>query len=221
MKELKNYITPIHKSAERDYLDRMINEKTKCIKIAKKYDFDYWDGSRRTGYGGYKYIKGYWKGMAEQLIKDYKLRAGSKVLDVGCGKAFLLHEMKLIEPNLNITGFDISDYALKHNTKLTKPYVYNQKAEEPFKYKDKEIDLVISINTLHNLKFFNLKKAILEINRVGKQAYIVVESYRNEEELFNLECWALTIESFFSVVEWEWIYDEFNYTGDYEFIFFE
>ena len=72
MKELKNYITPIHKSAERDYLDRMINEKTKCIKIAKKYDFDYWDGSRRTGYGGYKYIKGYWKGMAEQLIKDYK-----------------------------------------------------------------------------------------------------------------------------------------------------
>jgi len=221
MKNLKNYITPIHKSAKRDYLGRMLNEKIKCIKLAKKYDFDYWDGSRRTGYGGYKYIKDYWKGMAEQLIKDYKLKAGSKVLDVGCGKAFLLHEMKLVEPKLNIMGFDISDYALKHNNELTKPYVYNQKAQEKFKYKNKEIDLVISINTLHNLKFFDLKKSVLEINRVGKQAYIVVESYRDENELFNLQCWALTCESFFSAIEWKWIYDECNYTGDYEFIFFE
>ena len=77
-----------------------MNEKAKCVKIAKKYDFHYWDGSRRTGYGGYKYIPGHWKGMAQQLIKDYKLKAGSNVLDVGCGKAFLLHEMKLIEPKL-------------------------------------------------------------------------------------------------------------------------
>ena len=221
MKELKNYITPIHKSAKRDYLDRMNNEKIKCMKIAKKYDFDYWDGSRRTGYGGYKYIKSYWKGMAEKLIKDYNLRDGSKVLDVGCGKSFLLHEMKLIKPSLNIMGFDVSDYALKHNTELIKPFVYNQKAQDPFKYKNKEIDLVISINTLHNLKLFDLKKAILEISRVGKQAYIVVESYRNEKELFNLQCWALTCESFFSVDEWLWIYDQFNYAGDYEFIFFE
>ncbi len=221
MKELKNYITPIHKSAKRDYLDRMNNEKIKCMKIAKKYDFDYWDGSRRTGYGGYKYIKSYWKGMAEKLIKDYNLRDGSKVLDVGCGKSFLLHEMKLIKPSLNIMGFDVSDYALKHNTELIKPFIYNQKAQDPFKYKNKEIDLVISINTLHNLNLFDLKKAILEISRVGKQAYIVVESYRNEKELFNLQCWALTAESFFDKDEWIWLYKNFGYTGDYEFIYFQ
>jgi len=221
MKELKNYITSIHKSSKRDYLGRMFNEKAKCMNLAKKYDFDYWDGSRNTGYGGYKYIKGYWGDMAKNLIDDYKLKDGSKVLDVGCGKSFLLHEMKLLKPNLNIMGFDASNYALEHNTKLTKPFVYNQKAQEPFKYKNKEIDLVISINTLHNLKLYDLKKSILEINRVGKQAYIVVESYRNEKELFNLQCWALTCESFFSVDEWQWIYNEFNYKGDYEFIFFE
>ena len=221
MEKLKNYITPIHQSAKRNYLNRMQNEKSKCMKIAKKYDFDYWDGNRNTGFGGYKYIEGYWRDMAKKLIKDYNLNDGSKILDVGCGKSFLLHEMKILNPKLNIFGFDISEYALKNTTNIMKPFVYMQKAQETYKYKDKEIDLVISINTLHNLELFDLKKAISEINRVSKQAYIVVESYRNEEELFNLQCWALTCESFFSVSEWLWIYNDFNYSGDYEFIFFE
>ena len=108
MKELKNFITPLHKSAKRDYLDRMLNEKAKCVKIAKKFDFHYWDGSRRTGFGGYKYIPGHWKPMAEQLIKTYSLKSGSKVLDIGCLNAFLLYDLKLLKPNLNIMGFDIS-----------------------------------------------------------------------------------------------------------------
>ena len=221
MTRLKNYITSIHKSSKRDYLSRMQNKKSKCMKIAKKYDFDYWDGNRNTGYGGYKYIEGYWKKMAADLINDYNLKDGAKVLDVGCGKSFLLHEMKLLNKNLNVIGFDISDYALKRNTELMKPFVYKQRAQDVFKYKNKEFDLVISINTLHNLKINDLKKSILEINRVSKQSYIVVESYRNEEELFNLQCWALTCQSFFSVSEWKWIFNEFKYTGDYEFIFFE
>ena len=221
MNQLKRFFTPLHKSAKRDYFDRMLNDKAKCIKIAKKYDFHYWDGSRRTGFGGYKYIPGHWKPMAQQLIKTYKLGPGSKVLDIGCGKAFLLHEMKLLEPDLDIMGFDISEYALEHNNDLTKPYVYYHKAQDPYKYKDKEIDLVISLNTLHSLRFFDFKKAIHEINRIGKQAYIVVESYRNEEELVNLQCWNTVGQCFFDVDEWIYLFKEFNYVGDYEFIFFE
>ena len=108
MKKLRNFITPLHKSAKRNYLDRMLNEKAKCVKIAKKFDYDYWDGSRRTGFGGYKYILGHWKPMAEKLIKNYNLKSGSKVLDVGCGKGFLLNDLKLLEPKLNIIGFDIN-----------------------------------------------------------------------------------------------------------------
>ena len=221
MKKKLKIFTPIHKSTQRNCLKRMIDNKVYFMKLAKKYSKDYWDGSRRTGYGGYKYIRGHWKNMAQQLIKDYNLKAGSNVLDVGCGKAFLLHEMKLLEPKLNIMGFDISKYALEHNTELTKPHVYYQKAQDPFQYKDKEIDLVISLNLLHNLRFFDLKKAMKEINRVGKNAYIVVESYRNEDELFNLQCWATVCESFFDVEEWIYIFKEFGYTGDYEFIFFQ
>ena len=74
MKKLKNFIAPLHKSFKRNYLDRMLNEKAKCIKIAKKYDFHYWDGSRRTGFGGYKYIEGHWKPVAKKLIKNQDQR---------------------------------------------------------------------------------------------------------------------------------------------------
>ena len=137
----------------------MLNDKAKCIKIAKKYDIHYWDGNRRTGYGGYKYIPGHWKGMAEQLIETYNLGPGSKVLDVGCGKSFLLHELKLLEPKLEIMGFDISEYALENNKETTKPFVYYQKAQDKYKYKDKEIDLVISLHVIHSLRFFDLKRA--------------------------------------------------------------
>ena len=49
----------------------------------------------------------------------------------------------------------------------------------------------------------------------------MVESYRSEQEQFNLQCWALTCESFFDVDEWIRLFDRFGYTGDYEFIFFE
>lgn len=221
MEKLRNFITPLHKSAKRDYFDRMFNDKAKCIQIAKRFDIDYWDTSRRTGYGGYKYIPGHWKPMAEQLIKTYKLGPGSKVLDVGCGKGFLLYEMKLIEPKLDIQGFDVSNYAIEKNKDLTKPHVYHHKAQDSYKYKDKEIDLVISLHVLHSLRLFDFKKAIQEINRVSRQSYIVLESYRNEKELVNLQCWATVCELFFDVEEWKFLFKEYGYKGDYEFVFFE
>jgi hypothetical protein len=64
-------------------------------------------------------------------------------------------------------------------------------------------------------------KAVKEIERVGKKKFIVVESYNNTKQLFNLQCWALTAESFFSSKEWVWLFKKFGYKGDYEFIYFE
>ena len=96
MGNLVNYVTDLHKATSRAYIDRMTDDKANCMIKAKEYGFDYWDGSRRFGYGGYKYIPGRWKPVAELLIKNYKLTNDSSVLDVGCGKAFLLYEMKLL-----------------------------------------------------------------------------------------------------------------------------
>ena len=80
---------------------------------------------------------------------------------------------------------------------------------------------MISLGALHNLRLFDLKAALTEIERVGKQGYVMLESYRSERELFNLQCWALTCESFFDESEWIWLYKNFDYTGDYEFIYFD
>ena len=220
MGKLKNYVTPLHQSTERDYLARMMDQKVHCMKIAKQYEEDYWDGDRRYGYGGYNYIPGRWKSVAEALIKNYNLKSGSKVLDVGCGKGFLLHEMKLLIPELDIKGIDISEHGLKNAKKEVKPFLKKLKAQDSLPFEDNEFDLVISLGTLHNLRLFDLEKSLKEIERVGRQAYVMLESYRNEKELFNLQCWALTAESFFDEEEWVWLYNHFNYTGDYEFIYF-
>ena len=218
---LKNFVTPLHKQTKRNYVERMTNNKVYCSEVAKKYSKEYWDGDRKFGYGGYKYIPGRWKPVAEKLIKTYKLDSKSKILDAGCGKGFLLHEMKLLEPGLEINGFDISDYAIKNSHKNVKSNIFLHDIRNRFPFKNKEFDLVISLGTIHNLKVFDIKNAIQEIDRVGKSSYVMVESYRNLKELFNLQCWALTCESFFSTEEWLWLYNSFNYNGDYEFIFFE
>jgi|TARA_Y100000294_G_C8434342_1_gene288116 ubiquinone/menaquinone biosynthesis C-methylase UbiE len=199
----------------------MVDDKVNCMLKAKEYAFDYWDGNRRYGYGGYKYMSGRWKTVAELLIKNYNLTNNSSVLDVGCGKAFLLYEMKLLLPNLKISGFDISKHGLNDSKEEIKKNLFIHRAQDVYPFRDKQFDLVISLGCLHNLRIFDLKIALREIERVGKQGYVMLESYRNEKELFNLQCWALTCESFFDKDEWIWIYDQFGYKGDYEFIYFE
>ncbi len=221
MGKLVNCVTTLHQSTSRSYIDRMVDDKVNCMLKAKEYELDYWDGNRRYGYGGYKYMSGRWKPVAELLIKNYNLTNNSSVLDVGCGKAFLLYEMKLLLPNLKISGFDISKHGLNDSKEEIKKNLFIHRAQDVYPFRDKQFDLVISLGCLHNLRIFDLKIALREIERVGKQGYVMLESYRNEKELFNLQCWALTCESFFDKDEWIWIYDQFGYKGDYEFIYFE
>ena len=170
--------------------------------------------------GAHKY-DGRWEVVAKDLIEEYNLKDECKILDVGCGKGFLLYEFKKLLPNAKLVGFDISKYALENAKEEIKENLFIHKAEDFYPFGDNEFDLVISLTTLHNLKIYDLKRALQEIERVGKNGYIVVESYRDDKELFNLECWALTCESFFRPEEWIWLFNEFGYRGDYEFIYFE
>ena len=198
----------------------MVDDKVHCMLKAKEYESDYWDGDRRYGYGGYRY-DGRWKAVAERLIDTYNLSPTAKILDVGCGKAHLLYELYQLLPEAEVVGFDISRHGIGDAPEGLRDRLYHYRAQDVYAWGDNYFDLVISLGCLHNLRLFELQTALREIERVGKNKYLMVESYRNEQEQFNLQCWALTCESFFDTSEWIWLYDHFAYTGDYEFIYFE
>ena len=216
-----DFVSDLHKATKRDYIGR-VNEadKADCAVIAKQYGYDYWDGDRKYGYGGYKY-DGRWRSVAEKMAEHYRLKSGMKILDVGCGMAHLLYEFTQAVPDIEVTGLDISDYAIEHaKEEIRDRLVKGNAIELPFE--DSSFDLVISLTTLHNLKVFELKKAVQEIERVSKgKSYIMVESFRNDREEMNMLYWQLTCASYYAVDEWEWLYKEWGYTGDYSFIFFE
>jgi ubiquinone/menaquinone biosynthesis C-methylase UbiE len=220
MKRLLNVVTPLHKRTERDYAGRMADRKVECMDMARQFSEQYWDGERRFGYGGYNY-DGRWKVVAEKLLETYKIPPGGRVLDIGCGKGFLLHELQQLRPDIEVIGFDISDYAIENAKEEIRHALFVHDAAELIPYANDEFDLVISLTTLHNLPISKLAGALKEMDRVAKQKYLVVESYRNTTEMFNLQCWALTCEAFFRPDDWVWIFNKFGYQGDYEFIYFE
>lgn len=216
----KNIITENHIKATRDYSERATPDKAKYSELAKKFDFEYWDGDRKTGYGGYK-NDGRWQKVAKKLDDIYSISQMSNVLDVGCGKGYLLSELKKNYPQLNVCGVDVSAYALKHASPDVAEYLTICEADK-INFPEKAFDLVVSINCLHNLELPELFLALDKIQRVSnKNSFICVESYRNEIEKWNLLQWQLTCEAFYTPKEWEWIFEKAGYTGDYEFIFFE
>ena len=216
----QQFFASLHTSTKRDYLARMMDDKVHCMEVARRFDRDFFDGERRFGFGGYRY-DGRWLPIAKAMAQHYGLKPGTRVLEVGCGKGYLLYEFTRVVPGCKVQGFDISEYAVGEGKEEIRDNLFVHKAEDtPWPFADKEFDLVYSVATLHNLALYDLKKALPELSRVGKNAYLCVESYRNTSELFALQCWALTAESFFSETEWIWLYKEFGYTGDYEFIHF-
>lgn len=221
MSVCRQFVTPLHQSSPRDYRGRMVAAKPQWMAKAREYGFEYWDGDRQYGYGGYRYMPGRWRPVAQALIDTYKLGPGSRLLDVGCGKGFLLYEMQLLQPGLELHGFDLSAYALDHRHPDLRARLHVGRAEEPYPFTDGSFDLVISLGCLHNLGIAALGRALGEIGRVGRQAYVLVESFRNDTELCNLQCWALTCASFHDPDGWRWLFDHFGYHGDHEFIFFE
>ena len=216
-----DFISPLHKKTKRDYLGR-VNEfpKGEAAKVACRFDQEYWDGDRKFGYGGYRY-DGRWRAVADLLAKHYQLKSGDQVLDVGCGKAFLLYDLTQAVPGLKVTGIDISQYGIDHAKEEVRPFLLLADAEK-LPFADQTFDLVISITTLHNLPCAKLESALKEIERIGKKnKYLVVESFRNEDEKVNLLYWQLTCQSFYSPEDWAWWFKRTGYSGDHSFIYFE
>lgn len=200
--------------AKRDIQKRKAAQCPKTIETARRYGFEYFDGTRDQGYGGYRY-DGRWIPIAEDIIAHYGLKAGDRVLDIGCAKGFLVKDLQKVCPGLETFGIDISEYAMAH----CEPEVIGRLhlgCASSLPFPDKSFDCVISINTLHNLEGESLQKSLREIKRVSRDsAYVQVDSYHTPEERELFLSWVLTAKTHGYPQEWLKIFNEAGYTGDY------
>ena len=219
-----DFMSVLHKSTQRDYLARVNDPdfpKAKAAELAKKFDFDYWDGDRRICYGGYRYMEGRWEKVARAMVQHYDLPPKPKILDIGCGKGYLLYDFLKVIPDAEVYGIDISSYAIANSKKEIQDHLRVGSSTD-LPWPNDYFDLVISITTLHNLFAYDLEPSLREMERVGKgNKYLCVESYRNEQEKANLLYWQVTCEAFNTPKEWQWWFEKTGYSGDYSFIYFE
>lgn len=183
--------------------------------VARKFGKEFFDGDRRHGYGGFNYMPRFWQPVIPTFQSHFGLDASSSVLDVGCAKGFMLHDMAELIPGITVKGVDISDYAIDHAIDDMKPHVSVASATK-LPFADKSFDVVISINTVHNLVRDDCATALREIERVARKgAFITVDAYRDDEEKRRMMAWNLTAQTIMHVDEWKAFFAEVGYTGDY------
>lgn len=200
---------------KRNVKERGAEKTEEDRRIARQFGKDFFDGDRRHGYGGFQYNSRFWEPVAPTFREHFNLRAGSSLLDVGCGKGFMLYDFERLIPGLVVKGIDVSAYAIEN----AKPEIKHALAiadARKLPFADKSFDAVISINTVHNLELDECAKALREIERVARgRSFITVDAYRNEEEKEAMYNWNLTAKTILHVDEWKKLFREIGYTGDY------
>ncbi len=199
---------------------RPIDERGRLItaehrRVARKFGREFFDGDRLTGYGGYSYHPRFWTDTVRRFSEYYRLAPEAAVLDVGCGKGFMLYDFKQLMPQLTVAGMDISGYAVENSLPEMKPFIQVGDAKK-LPYDDNSFDLVIGINTIHNLELEDCKRALREIQRVTRgNAFITVDAWRNERERQNMLKWNLTALTYMHTDHWKKLFAEVGYAGDY------
>jgi SAM-dependent methyltransferase len=197
-------------------LDERLASKNEVDRaIARQFGREFFDGDRNQGYGGFKYMSRFWQPVIPTFKDYWQLTGVSSLLDVGCAKGFMLHDLKELIPGITVKGIDISQYAIDQAMDDIKSHVQVANATH-LPFADKSFDVVISINTVHNLERGECGLALQEIERVSRgKSFINVDAYRNDEEKERMHAWNLTAKTIMSVDEWIAFFKEVGYTGDY------
>jgi len=183
--------------------------------MARKFDKEFFDGSRSTGYGGFQYDARFWEPVVPTFQKHWNLTKNSSILDVGCAKGFMLYDFQRLIPGIKVSGLDISSYAIENSMPEVRDSLSVGNATE-LPYLDKSFDYVISITTVHNLDHDDLIRSLKEITRVSRiGSFITVDAYHNEEERKRMHDWNLTAKTILHVNEWKDLFSQAGYTGEY------
>lgn len=201
--------------SKRDLEGRASQRTEQDRQIARRFDKEFFDGDRKYGYGGFSYHPRFWQPVIPAFKTHYNLTCESKVLDVGCAKGFMLYDFTQIIPGIGVSGIDISEYAIANAKEEVKNCLQVADARK-LPFEDKSFDLVISINTLHNLEREDFKKAIRELERVSRGGkFITMDAYRSDEEKIRMDMWNLTALTYMHVDEWKQFLKAAGYRGDY------
>ena len=185
--------------------------------VSKKFDFDYFDGDRRHGYGGFSYHPRFWTETVLLFRDYYHLNPDAAILDVGCAKGFMLADFRKLMPEAHIAGVDVSSYAIAHGHPDVVNCIQVANAKK-LPYADCSFDLVISVNTIHNLRRHECIQALQEIQRVTRNhAFVMVDGWHNDEQKKTMYEWVLTAETMMHADEWRELFSAAGYTGDYFF----
>lgn len=190
------------------------------IRISREYGQIYFDGPREYGYGGYRY-DGRWVPVAEDIVAHFGLKAGDRMLDVGCAKGFLVKDLLKVCPGLEVFGIDVSEYAMMHcEPEVVGRLHLGNATRLPFP--DGSFKAVISLNTLHNLERPELITALREMERLAPgRGFVQVDSYRTPEQKAVFEEWVLTAKFHDYPDGWRKLFQEAGYTGDYDWTIIE
>jgi ubiquinone/menaquinone biosynthesis C-methylase UbiE len=183
--------------------------------ISRQFGREYFDGDRRFGYGGYTYHPRFWSDTVKYFRDYYELAENASILDIGCAKGFMLHDFHLLMPQATLAGVDVSTYAIENALDDMKPFVQVADASA-LPFADKSFDVVLAINTIHNLPYEECKRSLQEIQRVSRRsAFVMVDAYRTEAEREAMLAWVLTAQTMLHVEDWLKLFAEAGYTGDY------
>ncbi len=200
---------------KRDLTQRAAQKTEADRAIARQFGRAFFDGSRDHGYGGFTYHPRFWQPVVPDLEAHFKLTAASSLLDVGCAKGFMLYDLQQALPGIRLRGVDISDYAVENAKKEVRDCLEVADAQD-LPFDDNSFDVVISINTIHNLEEEACARALREIERVATRgSFITVDAHRNPEEKERMEMWNLTARTIKSVAGWKTFFRDHGYTGDY------
>ena len=157
---------------------RCVSKNSRTIKnrITASYrSKSFYDGKRENGYGGFKY-DGRWIKVVKKIFEFYKLNSNSKILQIGCDKGFLLHDIKKLYPKSKVRGIETSDYAIKSSSKSIRKYIKKNNFYK-LPYKNKEFDFIIALGPVYSLSLVDVLKCLKEIKRVCKgKSFITLAS---------------------------------------------
>lgn len=198
---------------------RLVSKNYRTIKnriIASYRDKNLFDGDRKFGYGGFKY-DGRWIKIAKKICKRYNLSNSSSILQLGCEKGYLLHDIKTIYPNIKIFGIEQSKYAIAKSMKSVKknitfgPYT-------KLNFKKNKFDFVLAIGVIYSLNLTDAISSLKEIIRVSKgKSFINLSSYSNNNDYWLFKHWTLLGSTLLKEKEWIEVLKHVNYQGDFYF----